>query len=55
MKAKCMVVMSVSGKSVMRCSRERPDLPILAVTPDIKVARFLNLQKNVYACVLDPR
>jgi pyruvate kinase len=53
--AKCMVVMSESGKSVMRASRERPDVPILAVVPSAKVARYLNVQKNIYAAVLDPK
>jgi len=53
MNAKAMVVMSESGRSVIRCSRERPDVPILAVTPSAGVARYLNLQKNVYATVLD--
>jgi pyruvate kinase len=55
MKAKAMIVLSESGASVMRCSRERPDVPILAITPSVGVARWLNLQKNVYAAVLDPR
>jgi len=55
MKAKAIVVMSETGKSVMRCSRERPEMPIIAITPNVKVARFLNLQKNVYGAVLDPR
>ncbi len=50
-----MIVLSESGRSVMRCSRERPDMPILAITPCIKTARYLNLQKNVYAAVLDPK
>lgn len=52
MKAKALVVLSESGRSVMRASRERPDVPIIALTPDPKVARFLQLQKNVYAAVL---
>jgi pyruvate kinase len=55
MNAKCMVVLSDSGASVMRCSRERPDVPILALTPHAGVARYLNLQKNVYAAVMDPK
>jgi len=55
MNAKAMVVMSESGRSVMRASSERPDVPILAVVPDVKTARWLNLQKNVYAAVLDPK
>lgn len=55
MKAKAMVVLSESGSSVMRASRERPDVPILAIVPDPKTARWLNLQKNVYAAVLDPK
>lgn len=54
MHAKAMIVMSVSGRSVIRCSRERPDVPILAITPSVGVARYLNLQKNVYGTVLDP-
>jgi len=55
MDAKCMVVMTDSGRSVVRCSRERPDVPIVALTPHAGVARYLNLQKNVYAAVLDPK
>ena len=54
-KAKCMVVMSESGKSVTRASRERPDVPILAIVPSARVARYLNVQKNIYAAVLDPK
>ena len=53
--AKAMVVMSESGRSVMRASRERPDVPILGIVPSARVARFLNVQKNIYAAVLDPK
>merc|ERR1712070_358696 len=52
--AKALVVMSKSGASVLRASRQRPGLPILAVTPDAGVARALALQKNVYPVVMDP-
>jgi len=55
MKAKCMVVVSESGSSVMRASRERPEVPILAIVPEVKTARWLNLQKNVYATVIDSK
>merc|ERR1712070_110524 len=52
--AKCMIVISKSGMSVDRASRQRPDVPILAVTPLEKTARYLALQKNVYPLVADP-
>lgn len=52
--AKAMVVISNSGESITRASRQRPDLPILAVTPSEKVARAIALSKNVYPVVLDP-
>jgi len=55
MNAKCMVVLSDSGRSVMRCSRERPDVPIVALTPHAGVAQYLSLQKNVYPAILDPK
>lgn len=52
--AKALVVISASGASVLRASRQRPGIPILAVTPSAGVARALALQKNVYPVVLDP-
>jgi pyruvate kinase len=33
----------------------RPDIPILALTPTIRNARYLTLVKNIVPAVLDPR
>jgi len=52
--AKALVVVSKSGASVNRASRMRPDIPIIAVTPNVSTNRALSLQKNVYPVTMDP-
>lgn len=52
--AKALVVVSKSGASVNRASRMRPDIPIIAVTPNASTNRALSLQKNVYPVTMDP-
>lgn len=39
----CLVAYSTTGSTARRLARERPTHPILAITPDIKVARRLGL------------
>jgi pyruvate kinase len=45
--AKAIVVASLSGQAAKLVSRERPELPIYAATPDERVRRQLNLSWGV--------
>lgn len=48
----CVVTYSVSGKTTLRASRERPMIPILSMTTDEKVANRLALAWGVYSVVV---
>jgi len=43
------VTFSETGSTTLRAARERPESPILALTPNIKTARFLSLVWGVHA------
>lgn len=45
--AKAIITFTYSGSTSIRASRERPKVPILALTSEIKTARFLNLTWGV--------
>ncbi len=47
--AKAIVTWSVSGKTTLRASRERPDVPILSLTPNIASAQRLALAWGVHS------
>src|SRR5262249_34878269 len=47
--AKAIVGFTSSGPPVARISRKRPSLPILAVTPDIQVARRMALMWGAHS------
>ena len=47
------VAFSESGGTVMRVAKLRPTVPIIAVTYDVKTARFLSLVWGVYPIVLE--
>lgn len=50
--AKCMIVFTESGTTVLRASKGRPPVPILALTPSAGTSRFLSLVWGVYSRVL---
>ena len=52
--ARAMLCCTTSGNSVRRLARQRPGMPILALTPNIATARALTLHSSVYPAVLDP-
>lgn len=45
------VTFTTSGATTLLTARERPDLPILAVTPDEKVANRMGIVWGVHGCV----
>lgn len=47
--AKAIAAFSLSGRSAIRIARERPDTPILGVTPSVQTARRLALVWGVHA------
>lgn len=47
--ASCIVTYTMSGSTALRMARQRPDVPILCLTPDEKVARRLSLSFGVNA------
>lgn len=49
--AKAIVTFTTGGSTTMRAARERPEVPILAITSSTITARFLNLSWGVYAAV----
>ncbi len=52
--AKCIVTYTQSGSTAQRMSRQRPDVPILCLTPELSIARRMALSYGVHA-VYDPR
>mmetsp|Transcript_18741 Transcript_18741/g.66750 ORF Transcript_18741/g.66750 Transcript_18741/m.66750 type:complete len:559 (+) Transcript_18741:1-1677(+) len=52
--AKCLIVFTQSGTTVLRASKGRPSVPILALTPSPETARKLALAWGVYARVIEP-
>ena len=48
--AKAIVVFTQHGSTVLRAAKGRPGVPIVAITPDIKVARSLALVWGVHPC-----
>ncbi len=49
--AQVIVAMTESGATVLRVAREKPDCPVLGLTPSIEVARRLALVWGVHAAV----
>ena len=47
------IAWSKSGSTALRIARERPELPILALTPNVRTARRLALVWGVHAVVTD--
>ena len=47
--AKAIAAFSLSGATAMRIARERPDVPILGLTPSLETARRLALVWGVHA------
>lgn len=50
---RAVIAWSVSGATALRIARERPELPILALSPNVKTARRLSLAWGVHAVVTD--
>ncbi len=46
---KAIVTYTTSGSTSLRAARERPPVPILALTPDVRIARRLCLAWGIYA------
>ena len=47
--AAAIVTYTMSGSTALRAARQRPEVPILCLTPDLNVARRLALSYGVYA------
>lgn len=54
LEAKAIVAFSLTGRAAMRIARERPDVPILGLTPQIETARRLALCWGVHALTCEP-
>ncbi len=52
--AKAIAAFSLSGRTAMRIARERPDTPILGLTPTMQIARRMSLVWGVHALLSDP-
>jgi pyruvate kinase len=50
---RAIIAWSESGATALRVARERPEMPILALTPNIRTARRLALAWGVHAVVTD--
>jgi pyruvate kinase len=50
---RAIIAWSESGATALRIARERPELPILALTPNVRTARRLTLAWGVHAVVTD--
>ena len=50
---RAIIAWSESGSTALRIARERPELPILVLTPNVKTARRLALAWGVHAVVTD--
>lgn len=46
--AKAIVCYTMSGSTALRAARQRPDVPIVCLTPDMNVARRLDLSYGVF-------
>jgi pyruvate kinase len=51
--AKAIIVTTKSGTTVLRASRDRPSVPILAATNEASTGRYLSLAWGVDSVVLD--
>ena len=47
------VTYTTSGSTSLRAARERPDAPILSITPELRTARFLTVAWGVHPVVTD--
>ena len=47
------VTYTASGSTSLRAARERPEAPILSITPEISTARYLCMAWGVYSVVVD--
>ena len=52
--AKAIAAFTLTGRSALRISRERPDCPILGLTPSLAIARRLALVWGVHALTSEP-
>ncbi len=50
--AKAIIAFTMSGSTAMRLARERPTVPVLALTPDAQIARCLTVGWGVIAFVV---
>ena len=53
MDAACIVTFTTSGSTALRAARERPMVPILALTPSVETARRLSLCWGLHCVVVD--
>jgi len=49
LKAAAIVTFTSTGATTLRAARERPEAPIMALTPELKIARKLSLVWGVHA------
>ena len=52
--AKAIVAFTLSGSTALRISRERPDCPILGLTPSLEIARRMSLVWGVHGMTSEP-
>jgi pyruvate kinase len=53
MDAACIVTFTTSGSTALRAARERPMVPILALTPSVETARRLSLCWGLHCVVVE--
>ncbi|MGE0109529.1 MAG: pyruvate kinase [Bdellovibrionales bacterium] len=53
MKASAIITYTTTGNTTLRAARERPETPVLGLTPDQKTARRLVLSYGVYAALTE--
>src|SRR5690606_6438905 len=53
LKAAAIVTFTSSGSTTLRAAQERPDVPILCITPNLGAGRRLGLVRGVHALVGD--
>lgn len=51
--AKCIICLSRNGNTAIRIARYFPDVPIVAIVPNVKIGRFLQIHRAVHPVVAD--
>lgn len=51
--AKCIICLSRNGNTAIRVARYHPDVPIVAIVPNQKIGRFLQIHRAVHPVVAD--